>query len=197
MRRGARPDRRPRGYRSGSIQRALLAHLPDLRDGLAKLLEPFLLVPLHQTDAPGQRMRAVACDAGVDQRVEDLALRETQARHHRERQVREHLVGVADLHAPGGAAAKALLRLLADLHACVARLLAELLNATGPTCGQALGPGVLPELNVGERPDHPDLLAVHADLRGAAEPPLRDTAGEPASDLFGRCHCLVLLVVIV
>src|SRR5205807_7786371 len=101
-------------------------------------------------------------------------------------------LGVAKPYAPGHAASEALAGLLRDRHTLVARLLAELLDASGARCRDAVGRHFLAELQVGQGADHPDLLAIDADLRRSFEPPLRDPAREPPSDLISSGHDLHL-----
>ena len=84
---------------------------------VAQLGQPFLGVLTDQLDRPRERVRTGACDAGVDQRVEHLAFRLLQARHHRDRDVGEQdPLSRSDLDAPGNLAPVALLRFLGDGH---------------------------------------------------------------------------------
>src|SRR5207245_10187938 len=92
---------------------------------------------------------------------------------------------VADLRAPGEVPPEPLLGLFRDLHALFAGLLAVLLDAALACRGERLGATFGP-LDVGKRPDHPDLVLVHPYVRRALVPVLRNPSGQPAPDLIVR-----------
>ena len=130
-------------------------------------------------------MAAAPRDARADERVEQLALGKPQAGHDRDRHVREDLRLVADLRAPGEVPPEPLLGLFRDLHALFAGLLAVLFDAALACRRERLGAAFGP-LDVGKRPDHPDLVLVHPHVRRARVPALRKPAGQPALDLIVR-----------
>ena len=111
--------------RAGAAPRALVADLLDRRHGVAQLVDPLRLVLGHQADAPGQRLAAAARHAGVDQRVEGLAVVHAQPGHDRHAGRREEDAGAPALGAPRHGTPEGRLRLVGDAHAGAAALLAE------------------------------------------------------------------------
>src|SRR5437660_967018 len=67
----------------------------------AQALDPLRLMLGHQPHTPGQRLAARAGHAGVDERVEHLAVLEAQPGHHRHAQGGEELLHPAAAGAPG------------------------------------------------------------------------------------------------
>ena len=135
--------------------------------------------------APGQRVRPTPGHAGRDERVQRAPLGHAQAGHDRQRERREEPLRAADADAPGDGPAEAVLGVVRDAHAGLARLLAE---GVGPslTGGGTRGiRGVLAQLDVGQLADDEDLLAVDMDFGRPDEPALGEAAGEPALDLVG------------
>src|SRR6266498_186157 len=167
----------------GARDRALR---PDLLDGdqrLLEVLQPLALLLGDQLDAPGQRVAPAAGHAGVDQRVEHVALRHPQPRHHRDRQRGEQVPLAADLDAPRDLAAVPPLALPGDSHALLPGVLPELLHAALARRLSGCLAGALSRLGVRERPDHEDLLPVVAHLGRPGEPPLGDPARKPPAQL--------------
>src|SRR5256714_1709711 len=96
----------------------------------------------------------------------------------------------ADPHAPGHLASEPMLGLAGDPHPGIACVLSELLDPAGPCGAERVLTGVLAQIDVGERPDHQDLLPVDLHLRRALEPVRRDPAGQPPGELGLRLRRL-------
>src|SRR5690606_12152719 len=165
--------------------RAARAEVVDRLHRLAKLGQPLLGMLADQPYAPRQRFGPRAGNARVDQRVEHLPLRLAQSRHDRDGQRRENLLGVTQPDTPCDFALIAVFRLAGDLHAGLARLLPEPGDPPGHR-GRPLGVVGELVLQCGQLPDHDDFLAVHADLRRAGEPVVRQPPGEPGRRVVGR-----------
>ena len=132
----------------------------DGDERVAELVDPLAFVVADEAHAPRERVGAAAGDARADERVEHLALRHAQPRHHRHRERREHPPLVAADRAPRDLAAGALLGLVGDPHALLAGVLTEPLDARLAGGGAGRVVGVLRVLGLGERADDEDLLAV-------------------------------------
>ena len=105
---------------------------------------------------------------------------------HRERG--EHAALVAALRAPRDLAAGALLGLVGDLHALLAGVLAEALDAGLARGGPGGVVGVLRVVGLGEAADHEDLFPVGRHLGRLGEPVVGQPPGEPAGQILGlRC----------
>ena len=84
----------------GGRRRALGPQVVHLRHGRPQLGQPLVGVLPDQPHRPGQRVRAGAGHAGVDQRVEHDPLGLPQPRHHRHRRDREQLDSCSPSRAP-------------------------------------------------------------------------------------------------
>ena len=78
--------------------------------------------------APRQRVAAAARDAGIDERIEELTFLDAKTCHDRDGKRGEELAVLSDPRAPRHEPAEALLRLVRDGDALLARALAELLD---------------------------------------------------------------------
>src|SRR5207237_3568886 len=105
--------------------------------------------------------------------------------HHRNSEMREERRLVADLGAPRQVAAEALARFAGDLHPLVAGRFAEALDRALARRLHRIRPA---GLNIGQRPNDPDLILVHADLGLARVPILRKPPRQPALDLVDPRH---------
>src|SRR5205807_1270389 len=84
--------------------------LGDLRSGIPsllhvlervlQLLDPLALLRPDELHAPRERLAAAPRHAGVDERVQNVALRHPEPGHRRHGGVREEPLDVADPHAP-------------------------------------------------------------------------------------------------
>src|SRR5215203_755354 len=145
--------------------RTLVAHLLHVHHRLAQLVDPLALVIADEPDAPCQRVAAAPGDAGVDQRVEHLALRQAEAGHHGDTERGEELLLVTAAGAPGDLAGEARLGLVGDAHPQGPGVFTETLD-TCPTRGRdGLGgrsTAVGEDGGRRERAHHDDLVAVVA-----------------------------------
>src|SRR5215213_5064315 len=132
--------------------RTLVAHLLHVHHRLAQLVDPLALVIADEPDAPCQRVAAAPGDAGVDQRVEHLALRQAEAGHHGDTERGEELLLGTAAGAPGDLAGEARLGLVGDAHAQGPGVLAEPLDARPARSGRRLGVGCA-SVGGGQGPD--------------------------------------------
>src|SRR3984957_8632932 len=167
---------------AGAALRALVADLLHGGHGVAQLADPLRLVLGHQADTPGQRLASTAGHAGVDQRIERLAVVHAQPGHDRHPRRREQDPRAPTLRAPGHDAAERRLCLVCDADAGAAGLLAEaadarLLGHPHLVLGRAVG-----QLGRCEPADHLNFVTVDADGRALREPGAGHPPGEPGPD---------------
>jgi hypothetical protein len=80
-----------------------------------------------------------------------------------------------------------MLRLVGDLHALAAGVLAETGDARRDRGGPGFGRGVGREVGLGDRTDDEDLVAIGAHVDRTDIQPVGESAGEPSLDLVERC----------
>src|ERR1700722_8414516 len=167
---------------AGAALRALVADLLHGGHGVAQLADPLRLVLGHQADTPGQRLAAPAGHAGVDQRIERLAVVHAEPGHDRHPRRREQDSRAPALRAPGHDAAERRLCLVGDTDAGAAGLLTEAADARLLGYPHLVLPRTLGELGRRELPDHLNFVTVDADARALREPGARYPPGEPGPD---------------
>ena len=152
-------------------------------EGVAQLADPGLLVLGHQPDAPGQCLAPAAGHAGVDQRVEHVALGHPQPGHDRDARRGEDLEGVAAPGAPGDRPAELLLGLRRDADALLAGVLTVTVDPGRLGGGAVLGRGAGRAARPPARPpDDQDLVGVDGDLGRLDVPVGRHPADHPGGD---------------
>ena len=153
---------------------------------VAEVAQPVVRVVADQADRPDQGVRPGPGYAGIDQRVQDLPLRLTQPRHHRDGSVVNSSSVPPKLGAPGDFPAVPELALAGDLDARFPGVLAE----PGDPARFGGRGGRRSSANVssarGSSPTINDLVTIDRDGRAPDEP----IAGQPAGEPAGGVGCI-------
>lgn len=153
---------------------------------VTQVAQPLLLLVGDEFHPPGQRLGPRAGHAGVDERVQDLALLHPQTRHHRDAEGGEQQADITAPCSPGYGAVESLFRLPGDTDARLTGLFPPGLDARPVGRSPILFVGLTVEARLGQPADDDDLVPVDPHLWRLDEPVVGDAPRQPGDRFLLR-----------